>query len=37
MKFQFGFKGFRWLHVDVRVAEFSAGLLEFRGAALLVD
>ena len=37
MKFQFGFRGFRWLHVDVCVAEFSAGLLDFRGAALLVD
>ena len=37
MKFQFGFKGFRWLHVDVRVAEFSARFLKFRGAELLVD
>ena len=37
MKFQFGFKGFRWPHVHVRVAEFLAGFLEFRGAALLVD
>ena len=36
MKFQFGFKGFRWPHVDVRVAEFPARFLEFRGAALLV-
>ena len=37
MKFQFGFKGFRWPHVDVYVVEFLAGFLEFRGAALLVD
>ena len=37
MKFQFGFRGFRWLHVDVRVAKFSVGFLEFKGAALLVD
>ena len=37
MKFQFGFRRFRWLHVDIRVAEFLAGFLEFRGAALLVD
>ena len=37
MKFQFGVKRFRWPHVDVRVAEFSAGFLEFRGVALLVD
>ena len=37
MKFQFGFRGFRWLHVDVRVAKFSARFLEFKGAALLVD
>ena len=37
MKFQFGFRGFRWPHVDVRVAEFSAGFLMFRGAALLLD
>ncbi|KAL6310814.1 hypothetical protein AAG906_017522 [Vitis piasezkii] len=28
MKFQFGFRGFRWPHVDVRVAEFSTGFLE---------
>ena len=37
MKFLFGFKGFRWLHVDVSVAEFLAGFLEFRGAELLID
>ena len=37
MKFQLGFRGFRWPHVDVHVAEFSAGFLKFRKAALLVD
>ena len=37
MKFQFGFKGFMWPHVDVHVAEFPVGFLEFREAALLVD
>ena len=37
MEFQFGFRGFRWPHVDVCVAEFSAGCLEFRGVALFVD
>ena len=37
MKFQFGFRVFKWPHVDVRVVEFSSGFLEFRGAALLVD
>ena len=37
MKFQFGFKGFRWPHVDVCVGEFSVRLLKFRWAALLVD
>ena len=37
MKFQFSFRAFRWLHVDVRVGELLAGFLEFRGAALLVD
>ena len=31
MKFQFSFRGFRWPHVDVRVAKFSAGFLELRG------
>ena len=37
MKLQFGFKGFRWAYVDVCVAEFPVGFLEFRGTALLVD
>ena len=37
MEFQFGFRGFRWPHVDVCVVEFSAGCLEFRGVALFVD
>ena len=37
MKFQFGFMGFKWLHVDVYVAELLDGFLEFRRAALLVD
>ena len=37
MKFQFGFRGFRWPHMDVRVAELSVGFLKFRGVALLVD
>ena len=37
MKFQFDFRGFRWPHVNVCVAKFLAGFLEFRGVALLVD
>ena len=37
MKFQFGFRGFRWSYVDVPVAEVSSGFLEFKGAALFVD
>ena len=37
MKFQFGFMGFLWSHVDVRVVEFPAGFLEFRGVVLFVD
>ena len=36
MKFQFGFSIFKWPHVDVCVAEFPVGFLEFREAALLV-
>ena len=29
--------GFRLPHVDVHVAKFPAGFLEFKGVALLVD
>ena len=31
MKFQFGFKEFRWPHVDARVAELHLGFLSSRG------
>ena len=37
MKFQFGFRGFRWSYVDVPVTELSYGFPEFKGAALFVD
>ena len=37
MKFQFGFRGFWWSYVDVRVVEFPVGFLEFRGVVLLVN
>ena len=36
-EFKLGSWGFRWSHLDVRTTEFSAGFLELKVAALLVD